>query len=398
MKNEPTFSIIIPCKNGMPYLVNTMKSVLSSQSKRIEVLVSVDSSSDGTLDYAFSLKDPRIRVLQPSRPLSMSEHWDFAQSQARGDWQLFLGQDDLLMNGYAEALDRLVAEAESQGTKAIVCRRAYVCWPPISDSKLKALQYWHSSEMTVRSSLDFVREALTSDISYHAGPQMYTSSIISRSLLNEIRDTQKGTLVLGHPQDAFLAASILKTSKNFVYCGKPFSWVGTSDKSAGLAITSRSKSETQKKLAQNYLASIEQNKNLTYSSAVDFSHGVNARYFFDALVKVWPSALNTVTKSNRDFSFTIDVNIAASCVNANKSFREFKLLAVEKREFLLKFAFGWSLSSLRWAASKFLRIAAFVGRPILSERTGLIILNSVEDSDELFRRAMSKKCEAGPQT
>lgn len=395
MNAHPKYSVIIPCKNGMPYLPKTIRSALLTTSNAIEILVSVDVSEDGTLEYILSLEDPRIRVVQPANPMSMSEHWDFAQSQARGDWQLFLGQDDLLMDGYVEALDRLVAEAESRGTGAIVCRRAYVCWPPISNNKLKALQYWHSGEITLRSSLDFVKEALSSDISYHVGPQMYTSSLISRSILDEIRNSQNGTLILGHPQDAFLAVSILKTSNNFLFSGKPISWVGTSDKSAGLAITSRSKSATQQKLSQTYLASVEQNNVLEYSSAVSFSHGVNSRYFFDALVRVWPSALSTLEKSQNGFRFKIDVNIAASCVNSQKSLREFKSIAVEKHQILLKFALGWLLTSLRWAASKLLELAALVGRPILSIKTGLIILNSVEDTENLFRKAMAKKCEAG---
>lgn len=390
-ESKTKLSIIIPCKNGMPYLRYTMSSVLASKDADLEILVSVDSSDDDTLTFVLGLDDSRIKVLQPSRTLSMSEHWDFAQSKAIGDWQLFLGQDDLLMSGYSEAISQLVDEATKLNVSAIVCRRAYVCWPPVSDSKLKALQYWHSGDLTLHNSLEFVHEALISDISYHAGPQMYTSSIIAKTTLDKIRISQNGALVMGHPQDAFLAASILKACERFMFSGKPFSWVGTSEKSAGLAITSRNKSETQRKLAQSYLRSVHFNKELQHSSTVDFSHGVNSRYFFDAMAKVWPSALKELGESIPNFTFTVDLNIAASCISSRKSMAEFRNLSTQKNLVVLKYSLGGVLSAFRCLKAKLVRVAAFIIRPSLVKRNGLRIINLVNDPEQLLSAALAIK-------
>lgn len=386
---KPKLSVIIPCKNGMPYLRFTMSSVLASPDKDLEILISVDSSEDETLEFVLSLNDSRIKVVQPDMPLSMSEHWDFAQSKASGLWQMFLGQDDLLMTGYSEAISQLVKEATKRSISAIVCRRAYVCWPPVSDSKLKALQYWHSSELTLRSSLGFVREALSSEISYHVGPQMYTSSIVSKSTLDQIRGAQNGALLLGHPQDAFLAASILKACDKYLFSGKPFSWVGTSEKSAGLAITSRKKSHVQHTLAQNYLQSIKHNKKLAHSSPVDFSHGVNSRYFFDALLMVWPGALQELERDIPGFVFGVDVNIAASCVKSGKPLSKFKSLSTQGSFVTLKFVLGIILYLRRLIAASLLGVTARLFRPLLVRRTGLRMFNLVEDPEVLLAQALA---------
>jgi glycosyltransferase involved in cell wall biosynthesis len=204
------YSIVIPAKNGMPYLKYAVSSVLSSNYADLELIVSLDETGDGSKEFLSGFQDHRLRIISPQEGLSMSEHWDFAQSNATGDWQMFLGQDDLLMSGYIKAFESLTEVASARKIDVVVARRAYVTWPPLGNANLKALQYWHSNELETRSSHRFVARSLLNNISYHAGPQMYTSTLISKGLVESIRKSNGGSLVMGHPQDAYLAASILK--------------------------------------------------------------------------------------------------------------------------------------------------------------------------------------------
>lgn len=80
-----------------------------------------------------------------------------------------------------------------------------------------ALQYWKTNGMEVRDSLAFTKTALVSSISYHAGPQMYTSSIVSREVIDSVRKSQGGRLIISHPKDAFLCASKSPSFRKYLY-------------------------------------------------------------------------------------------------------------------------------------------------------------------------------------
>lgn len=278
------YSVIIPAKNGMPYLKWAVASVLSEPSDSLELVVSVDSSEDDSLEFAQSRKDSRVRVLTPPRSMSMSEHWDFAQSKSTGQWQIFLGQDDLLEEGYFEKLQAMTYEAEQKGFSAVVGRRAYINWEGVNSHHIPAIQTWGTSGSRVVSAREFIAKALYNQISYHEGPQAYTSSLVKREIFDAIRKENKGRLVTGHPQDAFLAASILKETGRFLYFRQPFSFVGTSPRSAGLAVSGPADklSSDQVALREKYVKSVL-NSPIDNGQDYSFRHGCNSKYFLDAL-------------------------------------------------------------------------------------------------------------------
>jgi hypothetical protein len=382
----PRYSIIIPSHLGMPYLDYALQSVLAYPRSDMEVILSIDGVDAHTEALVTKISDIRVKVIRPIERLSMSEHWDFAQTFATGKWQMFLGQDDLLMQGFSELFDYLTNEAEGLGLNVVVARRAYVTWFPVKDRELKSLQYWRSDEFQVRDSLKFVEEALTSAISYHSGPQMYTTTLVSKQLISKIRDAQSGTLILGHPQDSFLAASILKFSDRFLWSGKPFSFVGTSDKSAGLAISNHSLNVDVSKIADSYLRSVSSSKSITYSSKVDFRHGINARYFYDSIKEVWPSAL-PLSGTN----VKIDANIIAGYLDSKVRDLTIKQVCTNNRSLIIKYLMALLIRISRRISSISLEIVVFFTGNFLAKRIFLKTFASVEDNDELFRLAMSVK-------
>ena len=392
VNSKPKYSVIIPAKNGMPYLKYAVLSALSSDFLGLEVIVSLDGSLDESEKFLSEIQDPRLRVVRPRHGLSMSEHWDFAQLQAHGEWQLFLGQDDLLMKGYARAFEFLTQEAGNRSVDLVVARRAYVTWPPLGNAKLKALQYWESGELEVREAENFVSKALTSNISYHAGPQMYTTSLVSEKLISQIRLAHSGRLVLGHPQDAYLAAALLKEGKNFLFTGKPFSWVGTSTRSAGLAISLSSEDNEPNSLSGEYLQSVSNSAELAYKSSVDFRHAVNSRYFIDALAVVWPEFLESKKFKSAFFRILVDSH-------------SWSVLAQNRKQgILLKhiFYFGGlrrvkALVGLGWvvgaAALSFMRrIGAIILSRISPRNLKFSSVDHVENMDELFAMVNAISC------
>lgn len=284
-KISPNLSVIIPARNGLPFLGFCLDSALSDEDENVEIVLSVDSADGETQAFLETIKDQRVRKLSHDNNFSMSEHWEFAQSHASGKWQMFLGQDDLLLPKYSERVFSLLEEAEARNIGAVVARRAYVSWPPLGSPALMGAQYWKTDEAKAVSSVAFLRGALRSSISYHAGPQMYTSSVFRSDLIDEIKSKQNGHLIAGHPQDAYLAASALANTKEFLFSGQPFSLVGTSSKSAGLAISSLKKDGKQSnpELAKSYLESVNASKLGDTEIAKNFHHGVTSKYFADAV-------------------------------------------------------------------------------------------------------------------
>jgi glycosyltransferase involved in cell wall biosynthesis len=67
----PLFTIGIPVYNAMPYLRETIESVLAQSDRDFEILAIDDGSKDDSWEYLQSLSDPRLRVIsQENRKLT----------------------------------------------------------------------------------------------------------------------------------------------------------------------------------------------------------------------------------------------------------------------------------------------------------------------------------------
>lgn len=92
----PLLSIVIPVKNGMPFIEETIKSVLSQDFLDYELIISDDRSSDGTTEFLSSISDNRVKLASPSSPLKVDAHWTFVSMLATGKYMKLLCADDIL--------------------------------------------------------------------------------------------------------------------------------------------------------------------------------------------------------------------------------------------------------------------------------------------------------------
>lgn len=283
---SPKYSILIPSKNGMPFLQAAIESVLQCTAEDIEVIVSDDASSDNSAEYLQSVSDSRVQVVEPPPVLSMSEHWDWLAGRANGQWQMFLGQDDGMQTNWYKQLEGLTEEATRRRLRAIVGKRAYFFWPGVEKHfESQRLRYFGFDYVSTNLGTDALTGALQSRFEYFELPQMYTTSFFHRGLIADIRERQGGALVVSHPQDASLAASALFVEKFYLRSELPFSWVGSSLKSAGLAIAhsaGNSSSELQS-LSDAYLDSVTRSPLPISKEAGNFGLGLPAVYFWSAV-------------------------------------------------------------------------------------------------------------------
>ena len=63
----PLLTVGLPVRNGMPYLRQTMESLLSQSSTEFKILAIVGDCQDGSAEYLESVKDERLRVIVEER-------------------------------------------------------------------------------------------------------------------------------------------------------------------------------------------------------------------------------------------------------------------------------------------------------------------------------------------
>lgn len=104
------YSILLPTRNGGPYLRGCIRSVLDQDHADFELVVADNANTDETPAILRELSsDRRIRVVRSERVLSVVDNWNAALAASTGDYLTMLGDDDCLMPGYFACLDAILA-------------------------------------------------------------------------------------------------------------------------------------------------------------------------------------------------------------------------------------------------------------------------------------------------
>ena len=102
------FSVLIPTRNGGEFLPDVLRSALS-QTGDFEVVVSDNANTDETAEVLSSHANERLVVVRSETVLSVTENWMRALRAARGDYLLMIGDDDLLLAGFFDRVNAVLA-------------------------------------------------------------------------------------------------------------------------------------------------------------------------------------------------------------------------------------------------------------------------------------------------
>jgi glycosyltransferase involved in cell wall biosynthesis len=99
-----TASICIPAYNGVKYIRQCIESALSQTFKDFEIIISDDSSTDGTEDICreYAKKDSRIRYFRHSKNMGGYLNFNYCLQKARGLYFTPLAHDDIMKNYFLE--------------------------------------------------------------------------------------------------------------------------------------------------------------------------------------------------------------------------------------------------------------------------------------------------------
>lgn len=228
------YSIVIPTRNRAEYLPYAIKSVLHSSRKDIELIVSNNFSSDKTEEILSKITDSRLKVITPDLVLPMAGHYEFAISQARGEWITILGDDDAVMPYIFESLDQHIQK--NPQIDIISSIRSYYFWKGCEDYyNDSVINYYSSSKTKLRSTKKDLMLVLKGLRSCFDMPQLYTTCMIKRSLYNEIRANSNGYFYHSIIPDMYSIVALCISRDQYLRVEEPLFWVGTSNKSLGIS-------------------------------------------------------------------------------------------------------------------------------------------------------------------
>ena len=99
---NPIVSVLIPVYNGLPYLEETIESVLAQSYKEWELIVGNNASTDKTAEIVAQFKDPRIRMITHAKNLGAAKNWNFLLQLAQTRYACVLGADDIFAPDHLE--------------------------------------------------------------------------------------------------------------------------------------------------------------------------------------------------------------------------------------------------------------------------------------------------------
>lgn len=104
------FSVLLPTRNGLPYLKHAVLSVIKQKYDNWELVISDNASDEPVAQYIHSLNDQRIIYSRSDEFLTVTQNWNRCLSLCSGDYILMLGDDDILLQNYFCLIIKLIQD------------------------------------------------------------------------------------------------------------------------------------------------------------------------------------------------------------------------------------------------------------------------------------------------
>jgi glycosyltransferase involved in cell wall biosynthesis len=105
-----------------------IRAALASEFEDFEVIISDNFSRPSAQEIVSSFDDDRIRYLRTDRRLNMADHWEFAWQQVRGEFVMYVGDDNALRPDILAIADSLIREHDLDMLSWRVCSYFHPDW------------------------------------------------------------------------------------------------------------------------------------------------------------------------------------------------------------------------------------------------------------------------------
>lgn len=108
--NKIKFSIILPVRDGMPYLVSAVNSVLKQTYNNFELHILDNNSSDGSLEWCRSINDKRVKISVSENTLSIEDSWRRVTDIDKCEFMTVFAHDDILLPNFLINIHNLIIQ------------------------------------------------------------------------------------------------------------------------------------------------------------------------------------------------------------------------------------------------------------------------------------------------
>jgi glycosyltransferase involved in cell wall biosynthesis len=95
MNQKPKVTVLMAVRNGLPYLMQAIDSILNQTWNDFEFLIIDDASDDGSLNVLRAYKDERIRIIANDRQMELSRSLNLGLDAAIGKYVARMDSDDV---------------------------------------------------------------------------------------------------------------------------------------------------------------------------------------------------------------------------------------------------------------------------------------------------------------
>lgn len=229
------FSVLLPTRNGGPYLENCIRSILDQGYDDMELVISDNANTDKTPQIIEQFAgDPRVNLLRLETPVSVTDNWNNALNGSSGDYILMMGDDDYLLPGYFFRMEQIL---DKYNQPDCVVHNAYSYVAPGSIDNNPHSFY---SESHFHFDKDLVKESLlTAEQRFGIVHDMFKfkvriplnmqTTLVARRVIGNV----SGGLFQKPFPDHYALNALLLTTSNWVFSPERLLVVGVSPKSFG---------------------------------------------------------------------------------------------------------------------------------------------------------------------
>lgn len=275
------YSLLLPTFNKAKYLEQTIKSILATNYKNFELIISDDYSNDGTQELLARVKDKRVKILQPPTKLTQTKNYEFLLNQASGDWVTIIGDDDGILPLFFEKFDQLLEKYND--IQLIHTKPAIYYWEDVQDLYGPRVCDYQNffNKPSIKDSKFSLLMALCGLKDRTKLPMIYTSGLVKMKLIKQIKSKSKNFFFHSVIPDYYSMIALLFETKKYLQVNEPLFWSGVSKFSTGRGMLIYDETKNNSK-DYDFI-----NKNLKLSNLISkklHNIGLSSVYFFECIL------------------------------------------------------------------------------------------------------------------
>ena len=245
MASVPWISVVVPTLRRADTLRHCLRTLMAQDFADCEFVVQNNGGDADVRKVVSEASDPRIKYYETNVILPMTENWETALANARGDLVTFIGDDDGLL---PDACSIAAHYMKKHGIKLLSWAPSWYFWPEYYHAGFKN-KLLATVDCRFRGEEIFSHSELARVYRYEAAysvlPMIY-NSFVHRDLIERAK-AEAGSYFVGRFPDVTSGIINAAMTHTFVRLTRPLSVTGTSQHSTGHNLTYLNRKEIIKR-------------------------------------------------------------------------------------------------------------------------------------------------------